>query len=186
MHRLLLLFIILFVVLLTACTTEKSVDYNFNDLKIIANKLRMIYGDMTAIATDSDGRIKWNTSRANLVEELINLDVELKDLPPAEKDPDTVYDKQRAQDFNERLKNARDVKNRLQSLLDLLYYANYSADYSYFETVAFDDLILLRFENIIERCEQNGKYIILDTEAYILPLPRVGSEADIKIVETEI
>lgn len=145
-------------------------------MQTIAEKLKTIYEEMQNV----DDIKTWDNSKTEFLSQIEDLQYDIDALPSTEKEPKNKEDR-KAIEFNKKHFKARDIKNKLQDIQELLYYTNLSNEFSYYEKVIYDPALNARLDNIIERCEKKGQIIPLPAEFQNLQV----EEATLS-VETEV
>jgi vacuolar-type H+-ATPase subunit I/STV1 len=172
------------VIFIAGCMSGNVEKYDFTSLKDISIELKSVFNQMQSIADSSDSVRNWEENKYRLRSKLVEIQEAIDQLPPVEKDPEKFSNKKEVEKFNEKMHTARQIKNKLQEILDLLYNGCAADHYTYFETVAADYVIEARLENLTLRSEENGLFIPLGQEYQNLPLPPTTQDAEITVVDT--
>ena len=147
--------LLLLLVFIAGCFSNN--DYNYSRLQGIAISLKTLYNDMKDIKNSSNPEITWQNKKQDLISRLDEIDIDVKALPKVEEP--VVKDTDAAVKFNLKLLNAREILNKEKDILDLLYYANLSRNYSYYNEVVNDPYLDTRINKLIERCKVKGAHL---------------------------
>lgn len=170
--------VVLLVIAGCGAPQEKKVDYT--KMIQIAQNLEKAFDEMEVASNIPLDTNEYDQKKEDVLYQLTMNQLELDSLPAFEKDPE----KHNAKEFNELHYAPRQIANQLQDIQYLLYDAMVANDQRYLDTVVTDNVIAIRLEYIIKRCQNKGLIQPLPDEYAKLPLRETGGSIEIEIEET--